>query len=64
MLTVQITVNIELQQICRVITRMTRYFCLNALRSDVLKIELIGKSIDETAQMIGAHVIVDCFGQQ
>lgn len=43
---------------------MIRYFCLNAIKSDLLKIELIGKGNDETNRIIGADVIVDCFEQQ
>ncbi len=62
--TIQITVNVELQKICRVITRTTSRFRLNALKPSLFEIELVDKGIDKPNQVVGTHIIVDRLGQQ
>jgi hypothetical protein len=55
---VQVAVQIQLQQIARIVTRPARLRCLGSLEAEIAHRQTADESIDHPAHMIGWHQII------
>ena len=62
--TTQVPVDVELQQIRRVVAWTAFVGGLNALKSSRLKVEAVNKSINETDRVVRPHVVVHSIRQK
>ena len=62
--TVQIPVDVEFEQICRIVTRPPHPVRSNALESSRRKIQVVDKCINETDRIIRSNVVVHSIGEK
>ena len=61
---IDVSINIELQQIRRIVARPTRVLRLNAPETGFLQITLINERLNETHRIFSTDVIINCYRQK
>ena len=62
--TIQIPIDIQLQQIRGILARTALVVGPNALESSSLKVEAVDECINETDRVVRSHVVVHSIGQK
>jgi hypothetical protein len=61
---IDVSINVELQQIGRIVARSTRVFRLNAPETGFLQVTLINERLNETHGIFSTDVIINCSRQK
>jgi hypothetical protein len=61
---IDVSINVELQQIGRIVARPARVFRLNAPETGCLQVTLINERFNETHRIFSTDVIINCYWQK
>src|SRR5512132_748760 len=61
---IDVSINVELKQIGRIVARSARVFGLNAPETRFLQVTLINERLNETHRVFSTDIIINCYWQK